>query len=222
MKIEKLIIAVILLILLWTPLNSEQATGITHRRVRVVIDPGQGGRDPGAIGIGGVREADINLSIGRLIFLKALTDPLIEIILTRSDDRFIEPIQRALFANNVKADLFVSIHGNGFRDPRAHGIETLIHTAAGQESYLLAEVIQRHLIDNLGARDRGVKRQFLFIRRAQMPAVLVEVGFVTNPREGRLLQTFAYQSRIATAILAGIREFVTTHSHLFERATATR
>ncbi len=222
MKIGKLLIAVLLLITLWTPLHSEQAGGITPRRVRVVIDPGQGGRDPGAIGIGGVHEADINLAIGRLVFLKALNDPLIEIILTRSDDRFIDPIQRALFANKIRADLFVSIHGNGFYNPQAHGIETLIHTTAGQASYLLATTIQRHLIGNLGARDRGVRRQFLFIRRAQMPAVLAEVGFVSNPVEGRLLQTFAYQSQIAAAILAGIREFATMHSHLLGRVTATR
>jgi N-acetylmuramoyl-L-alanine amidase len=222
MKIGRLILAVVLLVTLWAPLHSADVDGITHRRVRVVIDPGQGGRDPGAIGVGGVREADINLAISRLILLKALGDPLIEIILTRSDDRFIEPTQRALFANQVNADLFVSIHGNGFHDPRAHGIETLIHTTAGQDSYLLATMIQRHLIDNLGAHDRGVKRQFLFIRRAQMPAVLVEVGFVSNPVEGRLLQRFSHQSQIAIAILAGIREFAATHTHLLGNAAAKR
>jgi N-acetylmuramoyl-L-alanine amidase len=177
-------------------------------RLKVVIDPGEGGRNPGAIGIGGILEKDINLAIAKLIFIKASADPEIKVILTRHDDRFIAPGDRVAFANGIGADIFISVQANAFYNSSVHGVETLIHETAGQESLLLAQALQRNLIRHLGAHDRGIKRQPLFIRKAQMPAALVEVGFITNPIEVLKLQKLHYQAKIAEAILAGIKEFV--------------
>ena len=179
-------------------------------RYTVVIDPGHGGKDPGAIGIGGLEEKSITLDIAKMVYLKSLSYPELRVILTRRDDTYTYPTDRVLTANRLGADLYVSIHANAHSSPSASGIETLVHESKGRDTpcYHLAELLQRELVAATGAEDRGIKWAPLFIRRAQMPAALVEVGFVTNPREARLLQTISYQSIIAEAILDGILDYL--------------
>jgi len=179
-------------------------------RYTVVIDPGHGGKDPGAIGIGGLEEKSITLDIAKMVYLKSLSYPELRVILTRRDDTYTYPTNRVLTANRLGADLYVSIHANAHSSPSASGIETLVHESKGRDTpcYHLAELLQRELVAATGAEDRGIKWAPLFIRRAQMPAALVEVGFVTNPREVRLLQTISYQSIIAEAILDGILDYL--------------
>jgi N-acetylmuramoyl-L-alanine amidase len=179
-------------------------------RYTVVIDPGHGGKDPGAIGIGGLEEKSITLDIAKMVYLKSLSYPELRVILTRRDDTYTYPTNRVLTANRLGADLYVSIHANAHSSPSASGIETLVHESKGRDTpcYHLAELLQRELVAATGAEDRGIKWAPLFIRRAQMPAALVEVGFVTNPREARLLQTISYQSIIAEAILDGILDYL--------------
>ena len=179
-------------------------------RYLVVIDPGHGGEDPGAIGIGGLEEKDITLPIAQMVYLKSLNDKQLRIVLSRRDDEYISPADRILAADSISADLYVSIHANAFSSGSVSGVETLVHEtqSTGSASYRLAEILQQHVVAATGAVDRGVKWAPLFIRRATMPAALVETGFVTNPHEAKLLQSISYQSKIADAILAAIREFL--------------
>jgi len=175
-----------------------------------MIDPGHGGKDPGAIGIDGVHEKDITLAIAQMVYLKALSHPDLRIVLSRRDDEYIYPTDRVLEANRIGADLYVSIHANAFSSSSVSGVETLVHETQAREStsYRLAEVLQRHVVSATGAVDRGVKWAPLFIRRAEMPAALVEVGFVTNRLESKRLQNLSYQSTLADAILDAILEFL--------------
>ncbi len=176
----------------------------------VVIDPGHGGIDPGAIGVGGIEEKGITLAIAHIIHIKALEYPELRIILSRQRDEYVDPSDRALAANKIAADLYISIHANAYTSSTISGIETLIHETNGMESlsFELAEMLQEKMVAKTGARDRGVKFAPLFIRRAQMPAVLVEVGFLTNHEEARLLRSLSYQSKIADAILEALLQFL--------------
>jgi len=179
-------------------------------RYLVVIDPGHGGKDPGAIGVGGLEEKDITLPIAQMVYIKSLNDPQLRVVLSRRDDQYIYPADRILAANGLGADLYVSIHANAFSSASVSGVETLVHETQRTDSasYRLAQMMQEHVVAATGAVDRGVKWAPLFIRRATMPAVLVETGFVTNPHEAKLLQSISYQSKLADAILAAIREFL--------------
>ncbi len=176
----------------------------------VVIDPGHGGKDPGAIGIGGLKEKNITLPIAQMVYIKSLNDPQLRVVLTRRDDEYSYPTDRILAANKLGADLYVSIHANAFSSASVSGVETLVNETQSESSasYHLAEMLQQHVVSATGAVDRGVKWAPLFIGRAKMPAALVETGFVTNPYEARLLQSISYQSKIADAILAAIRKFL--------------
>ncbi len=206
----KLILTSILILLALFSLALKAGGPVWSYKFTVVIDPGHGGKDPGAIGVGGIKEKDITLSIAQMVFLKSLSYPALHVILSRRDDTYIYPTDRVIAANRLGADLYVSIHANAHSSPNASGIETLVHETKGKDtpSYRLAELLQREMIRATGAEDRGIKWAPLFIRRAQMPAALVEVGFITNPLEARLLQSISYQSKIADAILDGILDYL--------------
>jgi len=179
-------------------------------RYLVVIDPGHGGKDPGAIGVGGLEEKTITLPIAQMVYIKSLDDPYLHVVLTRRDDQYIYPTDRILAANELGADLYVSIHANAFRSSDVSGVETLVNETQRTDSasYRLAQLLQYYIVSATGAVDRGIKWAPLFIRRATMPAALVETGFVTNSHEARLLQSLSYQSTIADAILAAIHQFL--------------
>jgi len=202
------ILAVLLFLLVFLSLSA--GSPIPTYRFLVVIDPGHGGKDPGAIGVGGVCEKGITITIAQMVYLKSLDHPELRVILSRRDDEYIYPTDRVLEANRIGADLYVSIHANAYSNASVSGVETLVHETQGRESqsYRLAEILQQHLVSQTGARDRGVKWAPLFIRRAKMPAALVEVGFITHRLEARLLQSLSYQSKIADAILDAILEFL--------------
>lgn len=208
-KFKLTLIAIVILLSLFSLSLSAGGPSWSYK-FTVVIDPGHGGKDPGAIGIGGLREKDITLSIAQMVFLKSLSYPELHIILSRRDDHYIYPTDRVIAANKLGADLYVSIHANAHSSPNASGIETLVHETKGKDTpcYHLAEILQRNLVAATGAQDRGIKWAPLFIRRATMPAALVEVGFVTNPLEARLLQSITYQSKIADAVLHGILDYL--------------
>jgi N-acetylmuramoyl-L-alanine amidase len=118
-------------------------------------------------------------------------------------------------ANRLKATLYVSIHSNAHNDPRVQGIETLVADSPDHPMYArslqLAQMIQQQIMARLrplGIPDRGVKKQPLYIRWAQMPSVIVESGFVTHPKGEELLQSLWYQAKIAEAVLAGIKAYL--------------
>jgi len=205
-------ITVVLVVLFFCLISSSLDAGdpVLPYRFTVVIDPGHGGIDPGAIGIGGIQEKEITLTIAHIIYIKAFEYPELRVILSRQQDEYVDPCDRALAANKIAADLYISIHANAYTSPSISGIETLIHETNGIESpsYELAEMLQKKMVAKTGARDRGVKFAPLFIRRAQMPAALVEAGFLTNQEEARLLRNLSYQSKIADAILEALLQFL--------------
>lgn len=192
----------------WGQIGQSQA-----KRFLVVIDPGHGGWDPGAIGYYGTQEKDINLNIARFIRLLGLYDDEISIILTRSEDVYIPHRERTGLANRLRAHLFVSIHANAHpRHSAANGIEVLVHDDTNLPTYpqnrALALLLQKRLTRALGVTDRGIKHQTLFIRWAEMPAVLIETGFLTNPTEELKLRSFLYQWTVAQTIFDAIKEYL--------------
>lgn len=180
---------------------------VSDSRIVVAIDPGHGGRDPGAIGIDGLQEAGIVLDIG-LQVAQLLEEKGVRVILTRQDDREIDLEPRVRDANQGGADLFVSIHANAIdlTRPDVSGIETYYYSDSGAS---LARVIHNAVVRLTGARDRGVRfARFYVLRNTSMPAVLVETGFVTGEEDAEHLSDPTYRTRMAEAIAAGILEYV--------------
>ncbi|HED04080.1 MAG TPA: N-acetylmuramoyl-L-alanine amidase [Candidatus Fraserbacteria bacterium] len=195
-----------------------QSYGAARAPLLVVVDAGHGGKDPGATGFDGLREKQITLSIAQLLQILAWDDPEVRIVLTRHSDRFISLRERIALANHLGAALYVSIHANAFpRSSRVRGTETLVAQSDSRSGRLargdrvLAQSLQHQLqvkLGNYGLTDRGVHEQRLYLRWAQMPAALVETGFITNPAEAQKLDTFWYQLKIAKALLDGIKAYL--------------
>ncbi len=208
----------------------------------IVIDPGHGGKDPGAVSQAR-QEKQIVLSLS-----KTLRDILVKkgynVRLTRETDVYIPIRKRTQFATDQKADLFISIHANGSTSRKAAGIETyylalasdesaritamrenagaeynmkeldalvgrIFKESKSTESRRLAELIQAQLASGKHVKNRGVKHApMVILIGAKVPAVLVEVGFISNPTEGKKLTTKAYQRQLATAIAEGIEQYI--------------
>ncbi|HBU82144.1 MAG TPA: N-acetylmuramoyl-L-alanine amidase [Paenibacillus sp.] len=185
--------------------NSPHQPGTLYK---IVIDPGHGGKDRGATGAGGSFEKDFTLKLAHKVEEMAKQEPRIQVCLTRTDDRFISSVdrERPKFANDLGADLFISIHGNTYEDPGVSGTETYYYH---ENSRSLADIIQRQVVQASGFRDRGAKKQDYFVLKdTEMPAVLIETGYVTNPQEEKAMLTEDVQSRIAASILEGIKEYL--------------
>ncbi|MFB2938115.1 N-acetylmuramoyl-L-alanine amidase [Aerosakkonemataceae cyanobacterium BLCC-F154] len=176
-----------------------------NARALVVIDPGHGGKDPGAIGIGGLREVDVVLPIG-LQVARLLEQQGVQVVLTRNADYFVELPGRTAMANRANADIFVSIHANAVANrPDVSGLETY-YLSSG---LTLARFIHNSILQSINVPDRGVRRaRFYVLRHSAMPAVLVETGFVTGLEDSAKLATPAYQSQMAEAIARGILQYL--------------
>jgi N-acetylmuramoyl-L-alanine amidase len=216
---------------------------------RVIIDPGHGGHDPGALGQR-ISEAEVVLDVA-LKLEALLKEAGIGVVLTRRTDEFVPLEERPAIAMREQGDLFLSIHANASRKRTVRGIESYVlnfatdpdaeevaareNASTGRtlgslpeivkaitlnsklnESRSFAGLIQRAMTAELkvadpGLRDLGVKQApFVVLIGASMPSVLVEISFITNPQEGRLLKTSAYRERIATALFSAIRGYQTT------------
>ncbi|MFC1698761.1 N-acetylmuramoyl-L-alanine amidase [Candidatus Omnitrophota bacterium] len=213
---------------------------------RVIIDPGHGGKDPGAVGRGGQYEKDIVLSIAKKL-KRRLSSMGIAATLTRSDDRFLTLGQRSRIANKENADFFISVHANASRSRWVSGVEVyylseaidddLRSTQAAKKYNLnlkedysgkyteailwdltyqqnrnnsidLAGLVCRSLSRNLSQRNRGNKpARFYVLKGTNIPAILIEVGFISNAREEKKLKGAAYQDKIAQAIAGGISQY---------------
>ena len=228
----------------------------TVTKRRIVIDPGHGGHDPGAMGPSGLYEKDVVLDIAMKLKETLSADPLNEVFLTRETDRFIPLEERTAIANNKDADLFVSIHANANPVRRVKGIETyllnwtsdeeamrvaarenkisfkkmkemhrqmdivgmikndLLRQNKRDESIKLAHFIQRSMISALNndyktRLDLGVKQALFYVLfGAKMPSVLVEVSFISNPQEEKLLAKESYRMQIAKAIAQGLNTYI--------------
>jgi N-acetylmuramoyl-L-alanine amidase len=216
----------------------------------VVIDPGHGGAEVGAKGPAGTLEKDVTLAIGRKL-RSALANGLgIQAFLTRDKDQEVALDDRTAFANNYKADLFVSIHANASPARGARGSEVyflsyqasdeesrrlatseggeIVPGASGgagtsdlslilwdmaqaehlEESSALATRINEELAEVTGSQGRGIKQApFRVLVGAGMPAVLVEIAFISNSEDEKLLRSDEYQNKVTAALVRGIARY---------------
>jgi len=215
----------------------------------VVIDPGHGGDDTGALGPSGLAEKDVTLDVARRLKARIESELEGQVILTRDTDKTLTLDDRTAIANHNHADLFVSIHANASRRGNARGAETyflsyqatddesravaaienntlgleegvqkngnlemilwdLAQSAFLKESSVLAEMIQENMNDVLDIANRGIKQApFRVLMGATMPAVLVEVAFITSPEEERRLKDAAFKDKVSGAIFDSVRKF---------------
>ena len=193
-----------------SPKTVEVAAAVSVRpAVTLVLDPGHGGRDPGAV-VGDFLEKDINLEIVSRV--KALADahPDLAPVLTRELDVYVEKTDRVQLADRVGAALYLSIHVNACDYPEVHGVETWVDDtrASDDSSWILATAVQDAVVEATAARDRGIRSQQLYLRHTTLPAASIEVGFLTcNDERAKLLDP-VYQDQIAHGILDGILTFL--------------
>ncbi len=191
------------------PTSTLPSTNIPRARqgqLTVVIDPGHGGRDPGAVGIGGLREKDINTTVSRRI-QASLQAKGINAVLTRADDRELDLQPRVNIAERADADIFVSIHSNAISmsRPDVNGLETYYYSSG----FRLAQTIHNNVLQRTDLRDRGVRRaRFYVLVNTSMPAVLVETGFVTGSEDAARFRNPQAVNTIADGITAGILQYL--------------
>jgi N-acetylmuramoyl-L-alanine amidase len=228
----------------------QPATAPSGPRVvrRVVLDPGHGGHDPGAIGPIGLREKDVTLDIAHRAAPVIARELGIVTLLTRDADEFVALDERAARANAFRADLFVSIHCNASDDPSSRGVMSFVldesrdllaagiaarensssAAAADELANALSRVLDQRSIESsthfaallerasvaslapqyASVRDHGVRRAgFYVLAGAQMPAVLFEVSFISNPLEELRLNTADYRQRLSDAVVNAVRAY---------------
>lgn len=187
------------------------ATPVTNRTV--IIDAGHGGGDPGAIGISGTLEKDINLNIA-LKLQKFIEQNGGVVLMTRTEDEMLAEnkkedmkVRKKLRAEN-SSDIFVSIHLNSFPSANCSGAQTFY--ANDDNSKLLAEKIQKNMVKFLDESNPRVAKKLTdvyLLKNVNLPSVIVECGFLSNSNEERLLSDDEYQSKVAFSIYSGINEF---------------
>lgn len=201
------------------------STGSSPRGISgltIVIDAGHGGIDPGAVGANGALEKEITLRIAQELE-ELLKRAAVYVVMVRHGDYDLADSselnllnrkrqdldRRVAIAQEAEADLYLSIHANYFPSPIWSGAQTF-YTEGCLESERLAKAIQTELVKQLGPNNRLAKTgNYRVLRSASMPAVLVEVGFLSNPREADLLQDPQYQKRVAAAIFSGVYRYCT-------------
>lgn len=173
--------------------------------MKILIHPGHGGNDPGAIGPTGLKEKDVTLHVS--LKLAAILKELgFDVLLARDKDATIKSYDAVVMANNAKADLLISIHCNSATNPMATGTETFY---SSPKSKPFAEAVQKKLVENLNLTNRGIKTgNFSIISKAKMPAILAELAFINNPVEEKLLRNTAFLDRAVQGLLEGIIDFI--------------
>ncbi len=222
------------------------------RLVTVVIDPGHGGEDPGAVGRGGNYEKNVTLSIARRLKAKMDGEPAMRSLLTRDGDYFIPLQQRVHKARRVRADLFVSVHADAFVKPTARGSSVFVLSESGASSSAARWLAQKeNAADLIGGVSQAVKDPhlartlldlsqtatindslklgkdvlgelgrintlhkatveqagFAVLKAPDIPSILVETAFISNPEEEARLSDGGYQDQMAEAILRGIKRY---------------
>lgn len=194
-----------------------------NNKISIIIDPGHGGMDSGAVNQYGENEAPINLEISK--YLMAFLDSTgFEVEMTRYNSRGLydengnttirekknEDLRNRIeIINESNADLVISVHLNSFTQSQYYGAQTFYKNKC-EQSKVAAETIQdslRNILDKNNDRVPQSKRDVKVIDNSNVPIVLVECGFVSNPEEGKLLSTSQYQEKVAWAIYAGIIEY---------------
>ncbi len=186
------------------PLTAERPRSL--RGVRIVVDAGHGGKDPGTRGVSAVSEKHIVLAIANELS-RILGAQGAAVTSTRTTDRFLELDDRAAIAERNRVDLFVSIHADAAQRAAASGATVYISRSASSASLRAAMRIDAAL-KRAGIESRGIQRaDFRVLVGHSRPAVLVECGYLTNAGDARRLNTPSYRSRVAAAIAAGISSF---------------
>jgi N-acetylmuramoyl-L-alanine amidase len=173
----------------------------------VVIDPGHGGTDPGAV-YGGINEKDLNLDIAKRLN-ELLKSKNIKTYMTREDDVFVGLYERAYIANDMKATLFVSIHNNAYYT-KYKGTETLYYpqvtSSSGFNGKRFAQIVQDELIKALGTHNRGIveRPNLVVLKATKMPAILAEIAFMTNSEDLANLKSEEFRQKAAQALCDSI------------------
>jgi len=171
----------------------------------IVIDAGHGGYDPGAVS-GSRLEKDDNLKMA-LAVQRKLQDKGHKVIMTRSTDEFIPLVERSAISNNNNADIFVSIHRNASDDKSSNGFETFVQTNSPPINTTYAKNVHNEIV-NVGVQtDRGVKQgNYSVLRNTNAPAMLLELGFISNDKDNELFDQHldAYAAAIAQGILKSL------------------
>lgn len=263
---------ILLALMVLLPLSAADAFVVTYADGEdpgvsvVVLDPGHGGEDSGAIGPRGLMEKDVTLNVALKLAELLREKAGVEVLLTRTDDTFIPLEDRTAFANSSHADIFISIHANATVSRDVKGVETfflsfeatdddalsvaefentvvggpektdapvlddlkeilwdLAKTEAHHESSTLAELIHTSLLKATGKENRGVKQApFVVLTGAEMPAILVEVGFISNPVEEKWLGSKKRQRQIAESLTSAVMTFKTRIGREVERIGLNR
>ncbi|MEL7053438.1 MAG: N-acetylmuramoyl-L-alanine amidase [Cyanobacteria bacterium J06588_5] len=183
--------------------NTPEMPTLPNGRFTVVLDPGHGGRDPGAVGINGLQEKQVVNDITPQV-AEILRAQGVNVVLTRDRDMEVDLAPRVQIAERANASIFVSIHANAISmsRPDVNGLETFYSSDAGQR---LANTVHATVLNEMGMRDRRVRSaRFYVIRRTSMPAILIETGFVTGAEDAPNLADPMWRQRMATAIARGI------------------
>lgn len=191
----------------------------------VVIDAGHGGKDPGKVGINNSLEKNINLSIAvRLKNLLELNNVIV--VMTREEDKDLASEQasnrknedlraRAKLVSDTAPVLMISIHQNSYPEPDVDGAQVFYYSgsAAGKVLGTMIQESLKHEIQDGNHRMAKANKDYYLLKKAECPSVIVECGFLSNPKEADLLATKEYQETIAFAIHLGIMEYINTVEH---------
>ena len=188
---------------------SSVSRGDEQKKRTVVVDAGHGGSDPGAV-FGGINEKDLNLDIA-IRLQKLLINEGITVIMTRTNDKYVSLYDRARIANNVNADLFISVHNNAVSNSSISGSMSLYYpttkdTKDNMNGQKLAVLVQDKLTEILKTKDYGEipRKNLVVLRETKMPAIIAEIGFMTNQRELSLLSQSSYRQKAANALFEGV------------------
>ena len=233
-----------------------QAPIIVNKDIVIVLDPGHGGEDTGAIGSLGTREKTLTLAVARDLQHLINQEANMKAHLTRVSDNYVSLRKRAKYSNNVKADLFISIHADGYKDPKVSGtsvyvlakkkassamsawledfelesdflnpqveqlntndtvrdlLTDLSNKASKQHSIGLARTIIRNLKNHPEIKlhsKHELKANFYVLKFTQVPAVLFEIGFISNEQEERRLATTSYKTKVAQMLFSAIKDYI--------------
>lgn len=194
-------------------------SAITGMKGRLIaIDPGHGGSDSGAIGPTGIMEKSVTLRVSREL-KRLLEAEGAKVVLTRTGDTevsskgsgatAVEELEaRCEVANRANADIFLSIHADAFTNREVKGTTAYYYTKGTKQSKRLADSVRMALIDAIGTLDRGTQTSnFYVVKHTDMPAILVEISFISNPDEEKMMNSEAGIKKIAQGIADGIADF---------------